>query len=188
MSPVRGTVESISGTALTVTTKDGPVAVRLGTPLTVYTRAPSDLAHVTPKTFVGVTSVKQPDGSERATEIHIFPDALRGVGEGSYMMSPAQSAGGTASRMTNGSVAEGASASRMTNGTVNATTGASTISVQYAGGVQTISVPHDVTVTALAQTTAPLTPGESVVVLAKKASDGSLTSTSIIALTAGPTK
>jgi hypothetical protein len=36
--------------------------------------------------FVGVTSVPQPDGAQRATEIHIFPEELRGTGEGSYLM------------------------------------------------------------------------------------------------------
>jgi len=38
----------------------------------------SDLSKVQEKTFIGVTTVKQPDGSERATEIHIFPEELRG--------------------------------------------------------------------------------------------------------------
>jgi hypothetical protein len=49
------------------------------------------------------------------------------------------------SRMTNGSVSQ----SRMTNGTVNARPDASTLTIQYSGGVQTISVPPDVPVTVL---------------------------------------
>jgi hypothetical protein len=55
-------------------------------PFHVYTRAPSDLSKVTEKSFIGVTTLKQPDGSERATEIHVFPEELRGLGEGSRMM------------------------------------------------------------------------------------------------------
>ncbi len=49
---------------------------------------------------MGVTSVKQADGTELATEIHIFPEELRGLGEGSYMMN--LTAGGDNNRMTNG--------------------------------------------------------------------------------------
>jgi len=74
----------------------------------VYDREPGKLADVKDNSFVGITTVKQPDGSEKATEIHIFPEELRGMGEGSRMMAQ-NPAGG---RMTNGAV----SSSRMTNG------------------------------------------------------------------------
>jgi hypothetical protein len=153
--------------------------------LTVYRTTPSDLAHVNSKSFVGVTSVKQPDGSERATEINIFPEELRGIGEGSYLMNPDQ-AKSARSRMTNGTVSGVATAkgtapkSRMTNGTVSAKSGTSTLSVQYSGGVETISVPPDVSVTALTPTADKLEQGEDVFVLAKKQRDGSLITTSII--------
>ena len=168
--------------------QNGAVKVHLGNPLTVYGRTPSDLAHVTTKSFVGITSVKQPDGSERATEIHIFPDALRGVGEGSYMMNPDPAKTTSASRMTNGTVSGSASASaspsksRMTNGTVTTLAEGSTLTVQYAGGMETIVVPPDVHVTALTPTGDKLTPGENVVALTKKQSDGSLTTTDVIAI------
>jgi len=154
--------------------------------LTVYRTTPSDLAHVNSKSFVGVTSLKQPDGSERATEINIFPEELRGIGEGSYLMNPDQAKSARSSRMTNGTVSGVAAAkgtapkSRMTNGTVSAKSGASTLSVQYSGGVETISVPPDVRVTALTPTVDKLEQGENVFVLAKKQRDGSLITTSII--------
>ncbi len=88
--------------------------------------------------------------------------------------------------MTNGTVSGVATAkgtapkSRMTNGTVSAKSGASTLSVQYSGGVETISVPPDVRVTALTPTVDKLEQGENVFVLAKKQRDGSLITTSII--------
>lgn len=170
ITPVRGVVTSVSGNALTLNSQTGPVTIHLGRPLKIYKRTPSDLAHVNSESFVGVTSVKQPDGSERATNINIFPEALRGIGEGSYLMS--------SSRMTNGTVA--GPASRMTNGTVSTRSGAATLSVQYSGGMQTISVPRDVSVTALTPTTDKLKPGENVFVLAKTQQDGSFSTTSIV--------
>ncbi len=186
ITPVRGVVASLSGDVLTVSTQSGLVNVHLGSPLTVYRTTPSDLAHVNSKSFVGVTSLKQPDGSERATEINIFPEELRGIGEGSYLMNPDQAKSARSSRMTNGTVSGVATAkgtapkSRMTNGTVSAKSGASTLSVQYSGGVETISVPPDVSVTALTPTVDKLEQGENVFVLAKKQRDGSLITTSII--------
>ena len=178
ITPVRGVVTSVSGDVLTVNSQSGPVKLHLGSPLKVYKRTPSALAHVNSESFVGVTSVKQPDGSERATNINIFPEELRGVGEGSYLMNPNPAQSASSSRMTNGTVA--GPASRMTNGTVSTRSGAATLSVQYSGGMQTISVPRDVSVTALTPTTDKLRPGENVFVLAKTQQDGSLITTSIV--------
>src|SRR3989442_9018440 len=139
ITPVRGVVTSVSGNVLTVNSQTGPVKIQLGSPLKVYKRTPSDLSHVNSESFVGVTSVKQPDGSERATNINIFPEELRGIGEGSYLMNPNPAQSASSSRMTNGTVA--GAASRMTDGTVSTRSGAATLSVPYSGGVQTISVP-----------------------------------------------
>jgi hypothetical protein len=194
ITPVRGTVASVSGGELTVNAQGGAVKIHLGSPLTVYGRTSSDLAHVTTKSFVGITSVKQPDGSERATEIHIFPDALRGVGEGSYMMNPDPAKSTSASRMTNGTVSGSAAASgspsksRMTNGTVTTLAEGSTLSVQYGGGMETIVVPPGVPVTALTPTGDKLTPGQNVVALTKKQSDGSVTTTDVIAISPATAK
>jgi hypothetical protein len=49
------------------------VQIHTGSPLQVYRDIPSDLAHVNSASFVGVTSIKRPDGSESAKEIHISP-------------------------------------------------------------------------------------------------------------------
>ncbi|MDQ6831676.1 MAG: hypothetical protein M3081_22705 [Gemmatimonadota bacterium] len=103
ITPVRGTIASVDDSTLNVTTATGDVRVRAEKPLHIYARQPSDLAHVTEHSFVGVTSDAQPDGGQRATEIHIFPEAVRGTGEGSNLM--AQAAGDTGRRtMTNGTV------------------------------------------------------------------------------------
>ena len=175
---IRGTVASVSATSVVIKADTGSVTVAVTQPpLQVYDRAPGTLADVKEHSFIGVTSVKQPDGSEKATEIHIFPDALRGLGEGSRMMT--QSSGGAGNRMTNGAVSgsrmtNGAvSGSRMSNGSVASNTG-STLVVQYAGGSQTITVPPNTPVTEIKSVSRPLAVGDQVVIPAKRAADGSL--------------
>ena len=176
---LRGTVVSISTNQLVLKSDTGTVTVAVAQPFHLYVRAPSDLTHVKESSFIGVTTVKQPDGSERATEIHVFPEELRGVGEGSRMMAPDKSA--AASRMTNGNVSasrmtNGAvSQSRMSNGNVSSTSGSSLV-VQYAGGSQNVTVPPNTPVTELKLASKQLAAGDQVAVLAKKAADGSLTS------------
>lgn len=185
MTPVRGTITAVSDTALTVTTPTGAQQIRILAPLHVYRRTASDLAHVTPNAFVGITSVAQADGSQRATEIHIFPEELRGTGEGSRMMEQTAGSGGRStmtngsvspSRMTNGSVAD----SRMTNGSVAATGGGTSYTVQYQGGTQTIEIPAGVTVTAIAPTQTKLAVGANVIVLARTGADGRLSASAIM--------
>ena len=175
---LRGTVVSVSANQLVLKSDTGTVTVGLTQPFHFYVRAPSDLAHVKESSFIGVTTVKQPDGSDRATEIHVFPEELRGVGEGSRMMAPDNSA--SASRMTNGNVSASrmtngtASQSRMSNGNVSSTNGSSLV-VQYAGGSQNVTVPPNTPVTELRLASRGLAAGDQVAVLAKKAPDGSLT-------------
>src|SRR5258706_2141732 len=110
---IRGTVERASADELAIKPLTGGdvVTVKLMQPFHLYARVPGDLSHVKDTNFVGVTSIKQPDGTERATDIGVLPDDLRGVGEGSYMMN--QGTAAAPSRMTNGSV----SASGMMKGT-----------------------------------------------------------------------
>lgn len=174
----RGTVTSVSTTELSLQSDSGVVKVKLAQPFHVYARVPSDLTKVRETSFIGVTTVKQPDGSERATEIHVFPEELRGLGEGSRMMTP--DTGATASRMTNGSISasrmtNGAvSPSRMSNGNVSRADG-STLVVQYAGGSQNVTVPPRTPVTEFKVTPKPLAVGDKVAVMAKKGADGSLT-------------
>lgn len=170
LSPVRGSIASVTDSMLTVSSDSGPVKVATATPLEVYARVPAKLSDVKENSFVGVTSVAQPDGSQRATEIHIFPDKLRGTGEGSYLMTQqAGASGGNKSTMTNGTVRT----PRMTNGTISGQSGG-TLTVQYNGGTQTIAVPANVSVTAIAPTQTKLTQGSKVIVLASRQPDGTL--------------
>jgi len=180
---VRGAVVSASPASLVIQVDTGSVTVRVAEPLTVYDREPGQLADVKDNTFVGVTSVKQPDGSERATEIHIFPEELRGLGEGSRMMT--QNAASAGNRMTNGAVSGSrmtngtASSSRMSNGNVANASGSALV-VQYAGGSQRITVPPNTTVTEIKPTSKVLAAGDKVVVIAKRGPDGTLSAKSAL--------
>ena len=178
---VRGTVASASPTQLVVATSTGNDTIALKQPLQVYARQPATLADVKNNVFIGVTTVKQPDGSERATEIHIFPEELRGLGEGSRMMTQ----NGAGNRMTNGAVSNSrmtngtASPSRMSNGNV-ANSNGSTLVVQYAGGSQKVVVPPNTPVTQLKATSQQLATGDRVSVQAKRAPNGSLSTNRVM--------
>ncbi|MFL5556466.1 MAG: DUF5666 domain-containing protein [Gemmatimonadaceae bacterium] len=178
---VRGAIVSASANQLVVKTDTGNVTVTVTQPFHFYARVPSQLANVKENTFIGVTTVRQPDGSERATEIHIFPEELRGTGEGSRMMAP----NANASRMTNGNVSTSrmtngtASQSRMSNGNVSSANG-STLIVQYAGGSQTVTVPSNTPVTELKIVSRKLAAGDQVAVMATRAPDGTLTANKAI--------
>jgi hypothetical protein len=180
---VRGLVSSATPTTLVIKTDTGSVTIAVVGPTKVFDREAGTMADVADNTFVGVTSVKQPDGKEQATEIHVFPNELRGLGEGSRMMSPSASPGG--SRMTNGSVQGSrmtngtAAPSRMSNGTVSSANGG-TLLVTYSGGSQTIDVPTSTPVTAIKATSRPLSPGDEVVVVTQPGANGAQTATAVL--------
>ena len=202
-SIVRGTVKAVSDSVLTLTTSSGDVRIALEPPVRVYTRKSADLSQVTDSSFVGVTSVPQPDGTQRATEIHIFPAELRGLGEGSRPMAMGGASRGTmtngsvaGSRMTNGAARMTNGAARMTNGAARMTNGTSrgaaggggTITVDYAGGSQTITVPPNVPVTEIVSTSTAVPTGASVVVVANRRPDGTLRSSRVMLVGGAPAK
>lgn len=166
---LRGTVASATANEVVLKTDSGTTTVKLGQPFHLFVRAPADVSKVKETSFIGVTTVKQADGSERATEIHVFPEELRGLGQGSRMMAPDTSA--NASRMTNGNVA----VSRMSNGNVSRTNGSSLI-VEYPGGSQNVTVPPNTPVTEFKLTDKTLATGDQAAILVKKAADGSFSS------------
>ena len=179
---VRGAVVSVSPTSVVVATPSGNTTVALTQPVKVFSRESATLADVKDNVFIGVTTVKQSDGSEKATEIHIFPEELRGLGEGSRMMT----GGNAGNRMTNGAVSNSrmtngtaTTPSRMSNGNVANSTG-STLDVQYAGGTQKVTVPPNTPVTQIKATSKSLAVGDQVAIPAKKAADGSLSTDRVL--------
>src|SRR5258707_12030670 len=64
---VRGKIQSINQDSLKLTTQSGVLAIKITSPLTVYESHPASLSQVKSSSFVGVSSVKQPNGSQQAT-------------------------------------------------------------------------------------------------------------------------
>jgi len=80
---VRGTIQRLGNQAITLESSDGSMTiVKLASNYRVSSLVRKKLSDIHADDFVGATSVPGKDGKLHATEIHIFPPALRGVGEG----------------------------------------------------------------------------------------------------------
>lgn len=97
---IRGTVERIEGPVFVVKTRDGSEAKLTVTdnPLFVVI-VPAKMSDIKPGMFVGSAGMMQEDGSQKAIEVHIFPESMRGTGEGHYDWDLLPK-----SKMTNGNV------------------------------------------------------------------------------------
>jgi hypothetical protein len=154
--PVSGKVRALSGHVLTLgTIEHGDVRVTLGPDTHVVVNRPGTLADIRSGAFIGTTAVEGADGKLRATEVHVFPEALRGTGEGHYPWGTA-----AATTMTNGNVRS------MTNGSVAARTPGDgsaagvSLDVTYKGGQTQVEVAADVPVVVITLTDeGALTPG-----------------------------
>ncbi len=163
---VRGVVASLMGDVLVVTTKDGPDAtVALDPGARVTAVVPSSLGEVKPGSFIGTAARTQPDGTLKALEVHVFPEAMRGAGEGHtpFDLGPK---------------------STMTNGTVDhqvVSTDANTLTVRYKGGEKVIAVPPDVPVVTFEPgDRALLVAGAHVIVFGTENADHTLTSREVV--------
>jgi hypothetical protein len=161
MVRVRGTIESVDGPMLNVKTRDGAIVkVKLADKAVVRTVLKKSLADVKQGEFVGITAMPQPDGTQKAVEIHIFPEALRGTGEGHrpWDLMPG-------STMTNANID---SQVAMADG--------DKLVLKYKDGEKTFIVPSNVAVVMFAPASAAdLKPGAKIfVVAAKKLPDGTL--------------
>jgi len=185
VSGVLGQVKSLTHDSIEIQTKPAVVSLVITRPLTTYRQVPSDLTHVTSNSYVGVASEKQPNGTEVAKQILIFPAELRGLGQGSALLDPQPSAA-TPSRMTNGTVSRPAqSPSRMTNGVVQKGSG-TTLVVRYQDGSQSVSVPANVPVTQVTAGKVTLEAGDAVYAVTTQQPNGRL-ATNKIFLISGPT-
>jgi outer membrane lipoprotein SlyB len=80
---IRGSIESVDGAMLTVKTRDGDERkVHLSDNVAVTGIVRITLADIKSGSYIGVTGQPQPDGTQKAIAIHIFPEAMRGTGEG----------------------------------------------------------------------------------------------------------
>ena len=99
---VRGTIESVNGDTMQVKARSGEdVKLHIASDVNVSGITRISLADIKPGSFVGATTVPGPDGGANAVEVHVFPESMRGTGEGSrpYDLKPN-------STMTNATVSE----------------------------------------------------------------------------------
>ena len=157
---IRGTIDAIGPTTMQVTDRDGDKrSLDLAANLGITEILPAKLSEVKPGTYIGTAALPGPNGTLRALELQVFPDSMRGVGEGSHPfdLQPQSS---------------------MTNATVTQVvgTGDKTLTVRYKGGEKTILVPDNVPVITYAPgDRAMLAPGAHVIVSASKDAQGDLT-------------
>jgi Domain of unknown function (DUF5666) len=80
---VRGTIERVDGDSYIVKSRDGAeLKVKLAANAMVVALVKASLADIKPGSYVGVAGMPQADGSQRALEVHVFPEAMRGTGDG----------------------------------------------------------------------------------------------------------
>lgn len=79
---LQGTITAVTSNSITVSTTAGTQTVGFDPKMRVLDLQKSSVDKVTNNSFIGTTVVPQPDGSYKSTEVHIFAEALRGMGEG----------------------------------------------------------------------------------------------------------
>jgi hypothetical protein len=157
---IRATIDAIDAESMSLTTRAGDkMTVALAPDAVVIALVAIKLEDIKPGSFIGTAAMPQPDGTQRALEVHVFPEAMRGRGEGHrpFDLQPQ---------------------STMTNGTVGAVTGSvgRTLTVSYKGGENTIVVPPDTpVVTYEPGSTALLVPGAHIILFGTQSADGKVT-------------
>ncbi|TMJ86958.1 MAG: hypothetical protein E6G79_05440 [Alphaproteobacteria bacterium] len=158
---IRGTIEAIDGSLLTVKSRDGSeMKVRMTDNVAVVGVANIAMSEIKPGSYIGVSGMPEPDGTQKAIAVHIFPEAQRGVAEGfrPWDLRPN-------STMTNATVAE----------TVASTDGQN-ILVKYKDGEKKVVVPPGTPiVTFVPGDKSELKPGAKIIIFgATKKDDGTL--------------
>jgi len=157
---VRGTIERLDGSTYVVKARDGAeLKVALADNPQIAGVVKASLSDIKQGSFVGVTAMPQADGSQRALEVHIFPEAMRGTGEGHYPWDLRPQ-----STMTNANVEQ-------------AVTGVDgqTLTLKYKDGEKKIFVPTGTPIVVYVQgAKSDLKPGAKVFIAAIKQPDGTL--------------
>ena len=122
-----GTIEKADGNVLSLKSSDGAeVKVTLTENAMIIAVVKASMADIKEGTYLGSAAMPQPDGSQKALEVHIFPEQMRGSGEGHRPYAPVPN-----STMTNGAASDA---------TVAGVDG-STMVIKYKDGEKKIVVP-----------------------------------------------
>jgi len=157
---VRGTIERVEGPIHVIKARDGAeLKLTVADKPSIAALVKASLADIKQGSFVGVTSMPQPDGSLSALEVHIFPEAMRGTGEGHYPWDLRPQ-----STMTNANVDQ-----------VGTTVDGRMLTLKYKDGEKKIFVPADtpIVIYEVGDRT-DLKPGAKVFIVAVKQPDGTL--------------
>jgi hypothetical protein len=148
---IRGTIDTITDTSLDMTSRGGQkMSFKLAPDLKVTGVTRTTLSDIKPGSFIGTAAMPQADGSLKALEVHIFPDSMKGTGEGMHPWDQ-----GKSSKMLNGLV-----------GSVVGTDGHSFM-VKYGDQQQKVEVPDNVPIVAMEPADkSALHPGAKVIVFA----------------------
>jgi hypothetical protein len=126
---VRGTIDRVDGDTYVVKARDGTeLKLKLAPNAMVVSLIQASLADIKQGSYVGVAGMPLPDGSQKALEVHIFPEAMRGVGDGhrGWDLQPS-------STMTNGSVEQ-----------TSASSDGQMLTLKYKDGEKKIVVPSGI--------------------------------------------
>src|SRR4030081_2331429 len=80
---IRGTIEAIDGPVLAIKSREGTdMKVRMTDNVAVFGVAKTELSEIKQGSYIGVTAMPEPDGTQKAVAVHIFPENQRGAAEG----------------------------------------------------------------------------------------------------------
>jgi hypothetical protein len=158
-SRIRGTLETVDGDVLNVKSRSGEeVKLHMTGDIKIFGITKISLADVKVGSFIGTTTVPGPDGAPKAVEVHVFPEAMRGTGEGSRPWDLRPN-----STMTNATVSESV-----------AGVDGQTIMVKYKDGEKKVVISQDTPiVTYVPGDRSDLKPGAKLIAFVKKLPDGS---------------
>jgi len=147
---IRGAIEAVDGPVLSIKTREGTdVKVRMTDDAAVFAVIKTSLSEIKDGSYIGVTGLPQPDGTQKAIAVHIFPENQRGAAEGFRPWDRQKD-----STMTNATVAQ----------TVKGTDGQN-ITVKYKDGEKKVVVPPDTPiVTFVAGDKSELKPGAQIII------------------------
>ncbi|MBY0380933.1 MAG: hypothetical protein K2W78_03300 [Xanthobacteraceae bacterium] len=157
---VRGEILSVNGDILIVKSRDGTnVTMKMAPKATLAGLTKILLSDIKDGAYIGVTSVPATDGLQKATEVHVFPESMRGAGEGSRPWDTQPQ-----SSMTNGGL------DKMVENNDG-----STLTVKYKGGEKKILVtPETKLVTFVPAEKSDLKPGAQLIAFTDRTADGAL--------------
>jgi hypothetical protein len=167
---VNGKISSITGSDITVMSNSAPVVVKFAGETVIRGEVPVKFSDITSGMYVGATAEKQPDGTFRASRLHIFSEDQRGTGEGHRPLGSAPQSGAT---MTNANV------ETVEDVAVQNVKGRM-LTLKYKGGEIKVVVPADTPVVKrIVGDRRLLTPGSTISASGPRAEDGAIVASQI---------